>query len=211
MTSASVTSAATGERFGGRCKTRKSMLALRSTMGLGAESAEWVHLTDGESVLWAGTPSSYPVAPAIGFGFALSLFGAWLFRDVPFSVVPQWLPLVLVPIGALVGAWAYLKRWSTRYVFTTNAIYKKTGILSRTVTRVRLDRVQNTAFDQSLVERALSYGDIAIYTAGSGGRDLSLRDVPDPKRVNALVTTQLGETSVESRMEIPSTDERPTA
>lgn len=180
-------------------------------MGSAVESADWVHLTDGESVLWAGTPSLYPAAPAIAVGFALSLLGAWLFRDVPLPVVPQWLPLVLVPIGTLVSAWTYLSRWSTRYVFTTNAIYEKTGILSRTVTRVPLDRVQNTAFDQSWVERALSYGDIAIYTAGSGGLDLSLRDVPDPKRVNALVTTQLGETSVESRMEIPSTDERPTA
>lgn len=180
-------------------------------MGSAAESAEWVHLTDGESVLWAGTPSIYPVAPAIAVGFALSLLGVWLFRDVALPVVPQWLPLVLVPIGALVGAWAYLKRWSTRYVFTTNAIYEKTGLLSRTVTRVRLDRVQNTAFDQSWAERLLSYGDIAVYTAGSGGRDLFLRDVPDPKRVNALVTTQLSETAVESRMEIPSSDERPTA
>jgi membrane protein YdbS with pleckstrin-like domain len=170
-------------------------------MGVGVESTEWVHLVGEERVLWAGTPSIYPATPVIAFGFAVSVLGVWLFREVSLPVVPEWLLLLLLPIGVLVGAWAYLKRWSTRYVFTTKAVYAKTGILSRTVTRVGFDRVQNTAFDQSSVERMLSYGDIAVYTAGTGGMDVSLRDVPDPKRVNGLVTTQLSETAAESRGE----------
>lgn len=178
-------------------------------MGSGVESAEWVHLTGDERVLWAGTPSIYPAVPAIVFGFALCLLGVWLARDVPMPVIPGWLPLCLVPVGISIGAWAYLTRWSRRYVFTTKAVYEKTGLFSRTVTRVRLDRVQNTAFEQSSIERALSYGDIAVYTAGTGGLDLSLRDVPDPKGVNTLVTTQLSERATESRAQ-PSPDERPT-
>ncbi|WP_435076529.1 PH domain-containing protein [Halococcus sp. AFM35] len=178
-------------------------------MSSAAAASEWVHLTGDERVLWAGTPSLYPVLPTITFALALGVFGVWLYRDISLPLVPEWSALALVPIGTVVAAWAYLSRWSTRYVFTTRAVYEKRGLLSRTVTQVRFDRVQNTAFEQSLVERSLSYGDIEIYTAGTGGVNLSLGDVPDPKRVNALVTTRLGETA---RQERPhrSTDEHPT-
>ena len=174
-----------------------------------AESSEWVHLTGDERVLWAGTPSLYPAIPTIALGFVLSFLGVWLYRDVSLPLVPAWAALALVPVGALVAVWAYLSRWSTRYVFTTKTVYEKRGLLSRTVTQVRFDRVQNTAFEQSLVERSLSYGDIDVYTAGTGGVNLSLRDVPDPKRVNALVTTRLGEIARTDRPH-PSADEQPT-
>ena len=179
-------------------------------MSSAAAASDWVHLTGEERVLWAGTPSLYPAIPVFAMAFVLSLLGVWLFREGSLPVGPSWIALVLVPVGALVAVWAYLSRWSTRYVFTTKAVYEKRGVLSRTVTQIRFDRVQNTAFEQSLVERGLSYGDIEVYTAGTGGVNLSLRDVPDPKRVNALVTTRLGETA-RARRSQRSTDEPPTA
>lgn len=177
-------------------------------MSSSIESTAWLPLTSGERVLWAGTPSAYPTVPPMALGFALCFLGVWLSRSVALPVVPEWSPLALLPLGLLVGAWAYLVRWSTRYVFTTKAVYEKTGLLSQTVTRVGLDRVQNTALDQSALERLLSYGDLAVYTAGSGGVDLRLRAVPDPRRVNALVTAQLGEQSIQSTTECPATGDR---
>ncbi|EMA51542.1 PH domain-containing protein [Halococcus thailandensis] len=179
-------------------------------MSSAAAASDWVHLTGEERVLWAGMPSLYPAIPTFAVAFVLSIFGVWLFRDGSLPLLPSWFALVLVPFGALAAVWAYLSRWSTRYVFTTKAIYEKRGVLSRTVTQIRFDRIQNTAFEQSLVERTLSYGDIEVYTAGTGGVNLSLRDVPDPKRVNALVTTRLGETA-RARRSQRSTDEPSTA
>ncbi|RJT01190.1 PH domain-containing protein [Halococcus sp. IIIV-5B] len=175
-------------------------------MSSAAGSVEWVHLTGDERVLWAGTPSTYPALPAVAVGFVLCIAGVWLSRlgSLP---GPSWLPLVSVPVGLCIGSWAYLTRWSTRYVFTTKAVYEKTGLFSRTVTQVRFDRVQNTTFDQSTVERLLSYGDIAVYTAGTGGVNLALRDVPDPKRVNALVTTCLSNVAG-STTDPPAADEQ---
>ena len=164
-------------------------------MSSGVESTEWLPLTGGERVLWAGTPSLAPATPAILVGFGLSLLGAWLPREVAIEGVPERLAFALVPIGIAIVAWVYLVRWGTRYVFTTKAIYEKTGVFSLRVTRVPIDRVQNTAFEQSLLERLLSYGDIAVYTAGSGGVNLALSDVPDPEHVTGLVTTQLGESA----------------
>ncbi|EMA52674.1 MULTISPECIES: PH domain-containing protein [Halococcus] len=164
-------------------------------MTSGVESTDWLPLTAGEEVLWAGTPSLAPATLPMAIGFGLSMVGVWLSREIEVPRVPEWVALVLVPIGLAIVAWAYLTRWSTRYVFTTKAIYEKTGVLSRSVTRIPIGRVQNTAFDQSVVERTLSYGDIAVYTAGSGGVNLALSNVPDPEHVNGLVTTQLSESA----------------
>lgn len=175
-------------------------------MTSGVESTDWLPLTPGEEVLWAGTPSLAPATLPMAIGFGLSMAGVWLAREVEVSRVPERLALVLVPIGLAIVAWAYLTRWSTRYVFTTKAIYEKTGVLSLSVTRVPIERVQNTAFNQSLIERLLSYGDIAVYTAGSGGVNLGLSNVPDPEHVNGLVTTQLSESAAsETEREVAGT------
>ncbi|WP_049899621.1 PH domain-containing protein [Halococcus agarilyticus] len=164
-------------------------------MSSGVESTGWLPLTADEEVLWAGTPSLAPATPAILVGFGLSLLGAWLPREVTIQGVPERLAFALVPLGIAIVAWVYLVRWGTRYVFTTKAIYEKTGVFSIRVTRVPIDRIQNTAFEQSLTERLLSYGDVAVYTAGSGGVNLALSDVPDPEHVTGLVTTQLSESA----------------
>ena len=180
-------------------------------MSSGVESTAWLPLTAGEEVLWAGTPSLAPAMPAIGVGFGLSLLGAWLPREVAIEGVPGRLALALVPIGLAIVAWAYLARWSTRYVFTTKAIYEKSGVVSLRVTRVPIDRVQNTAFEQSFLERLLSYGDIAVYTAGSGGVNLALDGVPDPEHVTGLVTTQLSESTAGTAEPGVTEPRRPTS
>lgn len=166
-------------------------------MESGVESTEWLHLTPGEEVLWAGTPSLIPAARWLAFGFGLSLAGVWLARETPISVAPDPVALCLLPFGLFVCAWAYLARWSTRYVFTTKAVYEKRGLLSRTVTRVRLVHVQNTTFEQSFLERVFSYGDIAV-CAESGGVTLTLSDVPTPERVTGLVAAQIGGSAARS-------------
>ncbi|WP_306060484.1 PH domain-containing protein [Natronococcus wangiae] len=45
------------------------------------------------------------------------------------------------------------------YVITDEEIYVKYGLISRDITQVRLDR-ENTAYDQSILERVLSFGDV---------------------------------------------------
>ncbi|EMA47545.1 PH domain-containing protein [Halococcus saccharolyticus] len=180
-------------------------------MTSGVESTDWLPLTPGEEVLWAGTPSLAPATLPMAIGFGLSMVGVWLSREVEVPRVPEQFALVLVPIGLAIVAWAYLSRWSTRYVFTTKAIYEKSGVFSLSVTRVPIGRVQNTAFDQSLIERTFSYGDIAVYTAGSGGVNLALSNVPDPEHVNGLVTTQLSESAASGTEREVASAGRPTS
>ncbi|PSP96482.1 hypothetical protein BRC94_12660 [Halobacteriales archaeon QS_5_70_17] len=152
---------------------------------------DWVTLTDDEEIVWTGTPSLHRIVPQIAAGGFLMLAGmllnAFLPQDLPFRGAAY----LLVPLGMLVVGVAYVRHQSVRYVITTNEVYKKTGVVSRRVTTLRLDRVQNTTFRQSLTERFLSYGDLYIETAGTASTEMVFEDVPDPQEVSSMLTQQL--------------------
>jgi uncharacterized membrane protein YdbT with pleckstrin-like domain len=78
-------------------------------------------------------------------------------------------------------------------VITSEEICVKHGLVSRDVTQIRIDRVQNTAYSQSVLERLCSFGDVEIYTAGSGTEDLVFRNVSRPERVKSVLTGLLSE------------------
>ena len=151
---------------------------------------DWVTLTEGEEVLWTGHPSLRLIAPAVVVGLALALGGIVLTVFLTDPTI-RWLPLVGVPIGLALIAWSYVSHVSTRYILTTEEIYQKDGLINRNVAQIRLDRVQNTTYHQSVIERLFSYGDITIYTAGSDTMDITLADVPNPQTVNRRLTEAL--------------------
>lgn len=152
---------------------------------------EWVTLTEGETVRWSGHPSYRPVAIYIGLGLVVALAGAVLAA----LFQPWWAPLLLVPVGLAISGRYLVERWTVRYVVTSEEVYKKRGLYTRNVTQLRLDRVQNTSFNQSVFERFLDYGDIHVETAGSDTTELVFEDVPHPERVNKIITEGLDATS----------------
>lgn len=157
---------------------------------------EWVTLGENEQVVWSGTPSLLLATGSLVGGFlvivvGIALYGFLLPPDFEF----EWVAWLLIPLGMALMAYAYLRHQSTRYVITTNEVYRKTGLFSREVTTLRLDRIQNTSFEQSLLERVLSYGDVNVDTAGSGGTEITFRAVSNPQEVSKLLTEQLDRTT----------------
>ena len=92
----------------------------------------------------------------------------------------------LLGIGRSLLAW-----WAIVYLITSEEVYKKHGLISRTVTNVRLDQIQNTTFEQSVLGRLLSFGSVYIDTAGSGSTEVVLERVPRPQTVVSILTQQL--------------------
>lgn len=158
-------------------------------MGTTARVPDWVQLSPEEEVVWSGHPTVYYVAESVFTGTVLVIVGLLVAGgfDRPLALLGG----LLVIGGLLVGVWGYIRRQSTRYVITTAEVYRKTGLLSRRVSTVRLDRVQNTGFTQSVRQRLLSYGDVRIETAGTGATEIVLSAVADPQRVNSILTEQL--------------------
>ena len=98
---------------------------------------------------------------------------------------------LLVLLGAYGVVRAALNWWSRYYVLTTEELYRKRGLVSRTVTNLRLERVQDTTFSQSALGRALSYGDVHVETASGGGPEITFGGVADPEAVVGEITRQL--------------------
>ncbi|QLC35010.1 PH domain-containing protein (plasmid) [Halarchaeum sp. CBA1220] len=142
---------------------------------LDPETLDWLTLDADESVVWAGKPHESSLIPALVVG----------------------VPLSLVLVGLLVIAGAYLNRENTQYVVTTDALYRKSGVLSRDVQRIDFGKVQNTSYSQGFFGSRFGYGTVDVSTAGGSGVEMRFQSVPDPRavqeRINERVKAARGE------------------
>ena len=130
---------------------------------------DWLALDDDEEVVWSATPHPYSLVPAIVVG----------------------LPLTVVLVGIVILVGAYLSHKNTNYVVTSDALYKKTGVLSRSVQRIEFGKVQDTSYRQSFLGARYGYGTVDVSTAGGGGVEMSFGNVPEPRRVQSLINERL--------------------
>lgn len=125
---------------------------------------DWLTLDAGEEVIWSGTPH---------------LLGhVWVF-------VAGALLVPLFGVGLAMIAWAYLRLTNTAYVISTESVYKKTGVLSRTVTEIGHEKIQDTSYSQTVVGRYVGFGTVEISTAGGSGVEMRLAYVPAPLDVQS--------------------------
>ncbi|SDL02148.1 MULTISPECIES: PH domain-containing protein [Natronorubrum] len=160
---------------------------------------DWFHISDDDDVVWESRPHPITMGAGLPVGVVVALLGlvlaGWTAGD---GVGLLTIVGVLVALGGAGLAFArYLVWTNTRYVITTSELYKKYGVVSRDVTQFRLDRVQNTSLSQGVVGRALGYGDLTVFTAGSGDPELTFERVPSPERASSLLSDQLEATSTD--------------
>jgi len=146
-----------------------SVMSSPSTDATLPDGFDWLSLDPEEEVVWIGKPHSMSLVPALVIG----------------------VPLSLVLVGLAIIASAYLSRENTEYVITTEALYKKRGVVSRDVKRVGFEKVQDTSYSQDFFGTQFGYGSVDISTAGGAGVELSFDNVEDPKRVQELVNERI--------------------
>ncbi|MFB6173222.1 MAG: PH domain-containing protein [Halobacteriales archaeon] len=158
------------------------------------ETYEWLSLDPDEELVWTGGPRLRRIAStvagaalltllAVGGAVVLSTEPAFTLSDAPVSTAAVvWGVAVLITLSQVaVVAAAYLRVDHTDYALTDRRVYRKTGVLSETVTSVAVDRVQNTTLHKDMWGNVFDYGTVSISTAGSGGADLALTDLDDPE------------------------------
>lgn len=160
---------------------------------------DWFHISDEDDVVWESRPHPIELGIRLPVGVALALVGlvlaGWTATDG--TGLLTILGVVVALVGIALAGVQYLFWTNTRYVITTSELYKKYGVVSRDVTQFRLERVQNTSLSQSVPGRVLGYGDLTVYTAGSGEPELTFERVPDPERASRLLSDQLERTTTE--------------
>ena len=149
-------------------------------------SDDWWYRRDDERVVWRGRPRLSAALPETVVGGPVVAFAL----ATAAVADPRLVGGVVLGVG--IAAWAVLRVRRTRYLLTDRALWARRGVLGLTVRRVGLDKVQNTAYTQSVTGSAFGYGTVAIEVAG--GPDLEFRRVSDPRQVQTAVAERGGET-----------------
>jgi uncharacterized membrane protein YdbT with pleckstrin-like domain len=130
---------------------------------------------------------------------ALALFAAVV---VGLLVIVAWTPpdsidaVVSILGGLLVVAalvwfgWTYLVWNNTMFVLTSDRIVSRRGVLSKEGIEIPLERVNTVFFKQSVFERMLRSGDLAIESAGERGTE-TFSNIRQPSIVQKEVYVQM--------------------
>jgi uncharacterized membrane protein YdbT with pleckstrin-like domain len=99
-------------------------------------------------------------------------------------------------VGAVVTiAWYLLAvlpalRWRfTMFVLTTDRLITRHGIIAKHSREIPLERINDVAFSQTVLERALGAGDLLIESAGERGQT-TISDVRKPEQVQLMIYKQ---------------------
>ncbi len=98
------------------------------------------------------------------------------------------LVLGVLGLGLLlwVAVWPYLEWRTTHYVFTTERVLYREGVLARRGRDIPLARINDVSFSHSLLERMLGSGTMTIESAGERGQ-LVLADLPGVERTQTVL------------------------
>jgi len=144
-------------------------------------------LEPSEELLWSGHPRLSAGIPAFVAGLVLVVAGGALVGGIgPGTGASRALGVGLVCLGVVVPAYRVLELRRTTYAVSDRALYARSGVLSRSVRRMGLDRVQNSAYSQSITGGIFGYGTVSVESAG-GGATVRFVRIETPREVRALV------------------------
>ncbi len=94
-------------------------------------------------------------------------------------------------VGALLWfGWTYAKWNTTNFVLTSDRIVTRRGVFSKEGVEIPLERINTVFFRQSLFERMVGAGDLAIESAGERGTE-NFADIRKPSIVQKEVYVQM--------------------
>jgi hypothetical protein len=113
--------------------------------------------------------------------------------DVAFPHAPAGVGDVLLGVLAVALLWLAGRtlRWiTTSLVLTTTRIVERSGVLGRRALEIRLERINELSYHQSLPARMARTGELMVETGGESG-DIVFDHVPRPAAFQSLITEQI--------------------
>lgn len=177
-----------------------------------ATDYEWLSLDSGEEIVWTGTPRIRSIlgtaANAISFVVVgLLVLGGAAVGGMVSNSIAMLAGILIVIYGATRVGWAYLRVTNTDYVLTTENLYKRQGVLSETVNRVGVDKIQSTTLSKGVFGNMFDYGTVDVSTAGGSGVEMSIEDLNDPGELRTELRRQVsaaGSTGATGEAELTS-------
>lgn len=137
------------------------------------------------------------VGPVLIFLVTVGL-GAFVASIAPSGSAQNPIRIAVLAVGVVVLVRFVLVpvlRWrTTHYVITTHRVLIRRGILSHKGTDIPLKRLNDVAFEQSLVDRILGAGTLMLESAGEHGQEV-LVNIPHADHMQQLLNRLVEEDS----------------
>lgn len=135
----------------------------------------WVALVP--SVVWS---VALGIALFLGYGAADAIFGSdpeTAKSIVGGLVTLAWLLLAVVPA---------LRWYFTYFMLTSDRLITRHGIIAKNSREIPLERINDVAFTQSVLDRVLGAGDLLVESAGERGQT-RITNVRKPEQVQLMI------------------------
>lgn len=112
---------------------------------------------------------------------------------VAFPHAPAGVGYVLLGVLAVAALWLAGRalRWiTTGLVLTTARLVERSGVFGRRALEIRLERINELSYHQSLPGRLARTGELTVETGGESG-DIVFDHVPRPAAFQSLITEQI--------------------
>lgn len=131
----------------------------------------------------------FPIIFTVLFLVAGIFLYSWVGNLFENAVPARWVILIGFLIAAFIWSVKPIIVWlSTEYVFTTERVITRSGIIAKKGIDIPVSKVVNVSFKISILGRMLNYGDIKIESAGEGDdSDVYIHSVPNPQAVQREV------------------------
>jgi uncharacterized membrane protein YdbT with pleckstrin-like domain len=97
-----------------------------------------------------------------------------------------WLGVVGLGLLAWLALWPWLEWRATHYVFTSERVLLREGVLARHGRDIPLARINDVSFSHSLLERMLGSGTMTIESAGERGQ-MVFTDLPRVEQTQTVL------------------------
>ena len=135
-------------------------------------------LSPGETIAYELRPHWRALIVPVIVLVLLAFAGTWLYFLTDNAIV-RWIVLGAGVVILLIWVVLPLLRWlTTQYVFTDRRIIIRSGLITKQGRDVPLAKVNNVAFNQSVLGRMFNFGELQIESANTDG-SLYIEDVPN--------------------------------
>ena len=138
-------------------------------------------LSDGEIVEFELRPHFRALIVPIVVLLAIVFMSTWLFFWTDNTVIRWIVVIVAVALFVPFVLVAFLRWYTTQYVFTNRRVITRRGMVTRQGRDMPLSKINNVSFEVSVMGRILNYGTLRIESANES--DLVIEDVPDVEKV----------------------------
>jgi membrane protein YdbS with pleckstrin-like domain len=106
------------------------------------------------------------------------------------QTVANWGSIALIVLALVWFGVRYLKWITTNFVVTSDRVVFRVGVLAKRGVEIPLERINTVFFNQTIFERMLGAGDVAIESGGETGKE-TFGDIRKPSAVQNEIYKQM--------------------